>query len=93
MGNFEFDIDLLIYLLEARPVLWGKTGDICIDRNETKKAWREVCVCLQEYFKALGDVQKNAFGEYCHNLLNTTDCNSYKLFFLFSFYVLYCSYF
>ena len=82
MGDFDFDIDLLISLLEARPVLWDKTNDIYKDRNETKTTWRKVCICLQEDFEALGGVQKNAFGEYCHNLLNTADCSSYKIFFL-----------
>jgi len=72
MGDFEFDIDLLISL----PVLWDKTDDVYKDRNETKKAWREVFVCLQEDFESLGDAQKNAFGEYCHNLLKTADLNS-----------------
>jgi len=38
-------------------------------RNETKKAWREVCICLQEDFEALGDVKKNASVE----CLNTAD--------------------
>ena len=57
MDDFEFDIDL-ISLVEARPVLWDKTDDIYKDRIETKKAWREVCICLQEDFEALGDVQK-----------------------------------
>jgi hypothetical protein len=52
MGDFEFNINLLISLVEARP-LWDKTDDIYKDRNETKKAWREVCICLQEDFKAL----------------------------------------
>jgi len=37
MGDFEFDIDFLIFLVEARPVLWDKTDDIYKDRNETKK--------------------------------------------------------
>jgi hypothetical protein len=73
MDDFEFYIDLLISLGEARPVLWDKTDDIYKDRNETRKAWREVCICLQEDFEALGDVQKNAFVEYCHNLLNTAN--------------------
>jgi len=58
MGDFEFGIDLLISLVESRPVLWGKTDDIYKDRNETKKAWREICICLQENFETLGDVQK-----------------------------------
>ena len=58
MGDFEFHIVLLISLVEARPVLWDKTGDIYKDRNETKKVWREVCICLQEDVEALGDVKK-----------------------------------
>jgi hypothetical protein len=73
MGDFEFDIDLLISLVEARLVLWDKADDICKDRNETKKAWREVCIRLPKDFEALEDVQKNAFGEYCQNLSNTAD--------------------
>jgi hypothetical protein len=62
MGNFEFDIDLLISLVGARPVLWDKMEDIYKDRNETKKACREVCICLQEDFKALGQGFSNFFG-------------------------------
>ena len=83
MGDFEFDIELVISLVEARPVLWDKTDDIYKDRNETKKAWREVCICLKKEFEAL-DVKKNAFVEYCHNLLNTADLNS-NLFFYFMY--------
>jgi len=49
---------MLISLLEAGPVLWDKTDDIYKDRNETKKAGREVCICLQEDFEDLGDVNK-----------------------------------
>jgi hypothetical protein len=59
MDDFEFDIDLLISLLEARPVLWDKADDIYKDRNETNKACREVCICLQKDFEASGDVKKN----------------------------------
>jgi hypothetical protein len=58
MGDFEFDIDLLISLVETTPVLWDKTDDIYKDRNETIKARREVCICLQEDFEALRDVKK-----------------------------------
>ena len=56
-GNFEFDIDLLISLVETKPVLWDKTDNIYKERNETKKARRDVCICLQEDFEDL-DVQK-----------------------------------
>jgi hypothetical protein len=56
MGDFQFDINLLISLVKARPVLWDKTEDIYKDIIETKKAWREVCTCLQEDFEALSDI-------------------------------------
>jgi len=56
MGDFEFDTDLLISLVEARPVLWDKTDDIYKGRKETNKTWKEVCICLQEEFEALADV-------------------------------------
>jgi hypothetical protein len=46
MGDFQFGSNLFISLVEARPMLWDKTDDIDKDRNETKKAWREVCICL-----------------------------------------------
>jgi hypothetical protein len=57
MGDFEFDTELLISLVKARPVLWDKTDDIYKDRNETIKVWREVCIYLQEDFEVLGDVK------------------------------------
>jgi hypothetical protein len=44
MGDFEFDIALLISLVEARPVFWDKMDDIYKDKNESKKAWREVFI-------------------------------------------------
>jgi hypothetical protein len=54
MGDFEFDKELLISLVEARPELWDKTDsytDTYKDKYETKKAWREVCI--QEGFGTL----------------------------------------
>jgi hypothetical protein len=61
-GDFQFDTDLLISLVEARPVLWDKTEDIYKDRIETKKSMARSLICLQEDFEALSDVKKNAFG-------------------------------
>lgn len=51
MDDFVFDIGLLICRVEARPVLCDKTGDFYKDRNETEKAWGEVCICLQDNSK------------------------------------------
>jgi len=50
--------------VEARPVLWDKKDDVCKDRIETKKARRDICICLPKYFEALAYVEKNAFAEY-----------------------------
>jgi hypothetical protein len=51
MGDFEFDTELLISLVEVRPVLWDKTGDIYKDRNETKKVWTEVLFTFKKTSK------------------------------------------
>ena len=57
MGDFEFNIELLIYLVDTRPVLWDKTDDIYSqDRNE--KGTEKSLYCLQEDLEALGDVKK-----------------------------------
>jgi len=63
IGDFELDIELLISLVDARPVLWDKKDDVCKDRIETKKARRDICLCLPKYFEALAYVKKNAFSE------------------------------
>jgi hypothetical protein len=75
-GDFDFDIDLLISLVEARPVLWDKTDDIYKDRNETKrneKGMEKSLYLSSRRIQSSRRCSKNAFGEYCHNLLNTTD--------------------
>lgn len=73
MGECDVDIELLISLVEARPTLWDKTQDIYKDRNETKKAWTEVCVGLKEDCEALGDIEKNTFGKCYHNRMNVSN--------------------
>ena len=72
MGGFEFDIELLVSLVEARPVLWDKTDDIYRQERKVTGMERRSYLSSRD-FEALGDVQKNAFGEYCHNLLNTAN--------------------
>jgi len=42
MGDFEFDIDLLISLVEARPVLWDKTDDIYKGKRNEKGTERSL---------------------------------------------------
>ena len=71
MGDFEFDIDLLMSLVEARPALWDKTDDIYKERKE-KGMERSLYLSSRR----LGNSRrclKTAFGEQCLNLLNTAD--------------------
>ena len=62
MDNFEINIELLITHVQSRPVLWDKTLDIYKDRNQTKKAWKEVCKKLKSNFEELSDTEKNSFS-------------------------------
>lgn len=57
------DNDLLITLVEQRPVLWDKTLDAFKDRDATRKAWCEVCKELRSDFSDLDDKEKNSYGE------------------------------
>nr|CAH7757982.1 unnamed protein product [Callosobruchus chinensis] len=55
--------DILIALVEARPVLWDKTMYGFKDRNATRDAWREVCCALKEGFEEMQNKEKNEFGK------------------------------
>lgn len=59
----DIDAEVLITLVEARPVLWDKFLDAYKDRNATKDGWHEVCVELHPEFDALDVKDKNAFGK------------------------------
>ncbi|XP_054275338.1 uncharacterized protein LOC128996970 [Macrosteles quadrilineatus] len=54
------DNELLIHLVQERPVLWDKTIDTFKDRNATRSAWREVCLQFRNDFDELEDNKKNA---------------------------------
>lgn len=74
----DLDNDILISLVEARPVLWDKTLDIFKDRNLTRDAWREVCCALKHDFEDLEQKDKNAFGKYilvCHIVFVLYSCS------------------
>ena len=62
--EFEIDNELLIYLVQERPVLWDKTLDVFKDRIATRNAWHEVCLHLRHDFDKLEDSKKNSFGKY-----------------------------
>lgn len=64
MNNLDIDNEILISLIQERPVLWDKTLDIYKDRDATRNAWREVCVEIRSDFDVLDERQRNDFGKY-----------------------------
>jgi hypothetical protein len=61
MSIIDINKELLIALVEERPVLWDKSDDIYKDRDATRKAWNEVCLGLKEDIATLGDSEKNIY--------------------------------
>ncbi|RZF42809.1 hypothetical protein LSTR_LSTR017646 [Laodelphax striatellus] len=59
----DVDNDILISLVEARPVLWDKFLETFKDRNLTRDARREICCALKNGFDDLENNEKNAFGK------------------------------
>ncbi|CAH1969927.1 unnamed protein product [Acanthoscelides obtectus] len=57
--EMNIDNDLLIALVEARPVLWDKTLDIFKGRNDTREAWSQVCYELNEDVKDMESIENN----------------------------------
>ncbi|XP_053618010.1 uncharacterized protein LOC128679650 [Plodia interpunctella] len=61
MGNI--DMELLISLVENRPVLWDKTQECYKNRQSSFAAWREICLALNEGFETMSEKEKNDFGK------------------------------
>lgn len=58
----ELDIELLISLIENRPILWDKTLDKFSDRNEKRKAWQEVFGLMRRGFEDLQHKDQKLIG-------------------------------
>ena len=84
MEDLDLDIELLMSLVEAKPVFG--TRRIVFIKTESKRKSMDGGLCLYpRRLKLYGMLKKNAFGEYCHNLLNTANSNPYKLIFFFTY--------
>lgn len=57
------DKEMLISLVEDRPVLWDKTLDKYKDNTASTAGWREICVILMEDFEAMELRQRQEFGK------------------------------
>lgn len=60
----NIDTEVLISLVEERPVIWDKTLEIYKDRNLKTSAWREICAILKADFKEMEEKERQEFGMY-----------------------------
>ena len=57
----DIEIDLLITLVQERPVLWDKSLKEYKFKNLTLKAWEEVCTILNKYFENSDERNKKEY--------------------------------
>nr|CAI5869491.1 unnamed protein product [Callosobruchus analis] len=60
----EIDIEVLITLVEAQPVLWAKTTEKYKNTLLTNNEWKDVCCALNPTFNHMNDGEKQKFGKY-----------------------------
>jgi len=57
--DIDIDIEMLISLVENRPVLWDKTSESYKIKQLNFTAWMDICS-----FDTLSDKEKNEFGKF-----------------------------
>lgn len=66
--EYKMADELLITLVEGRPVLWDKTLEIYKDKRLTYEAWREIFIILNKDFDEMTNVKKNEYGKYLKHI-------------------------
>jgi hypothetical protein len=87
-GDFEFDIELLTSLVEARPVLRDKTDDIYKDKNETKRSMERALYLSSRRLRNSGRCKKTLLVStaiYCWTQLIEIHTNLCVFFFYFMY--------
>ncbi|XP_066958101.1 uncharacterized protein [Macrobrachium rosenbergii] len=69
MEDVDIDVELLISLVQERPVLWDKSLEAYKSKTETTAAWREICNHLNPDFESMSDNAKNKFFTHSEVLL------------------------
>ncbi|XP_063623875.1 uncharacterized protein LOC134795874 [Cydia splendana] len=57
------DNELLINLVEQKPVLWDKTTELYKNRFATQEAWKEIMIALDPTFERKGEKTRQAFAK------------------------------
>ncbi|XP_060872763.1 uncharacterized protein LOC132946719 [Metopolophium dirhodum] len=77
------NLELMITIIEERPVIWDITLDIYKDRNLTRNAWKEICLAFVEDFDDKSEKYKDDIRKmYLNKWSNIRDnwVRSYKQF-------------
>lgn len=64
MTTKNIDVELLISLVQNRPVIWDKTLEIYKDKNLRTAGWREICLILKEDFEEMEEKKRQDYGKY-----------------------------
>lgn len=59
----DIEVDMLITLVQERPVLWDKSLEEYKYKNLTLNAWEEICGILNKDFD-LDETNKKVYGKY-----------------------------
>lgn len=79
----EIDSELLITLVQQRPVLWDKTIDEYKDRNKTLEGWKEICRILKDDFDEISEKEQNDIGKNYLIYYTNIYCPIYGSFYIF----------
>lgn len=60
----DLDLDFLISLVEARPVLWDKSKEDYKNKNLKTEGWKDVCLNIFPSFDSMDNKEKTKLGEY-----------------------------
>ncbi|GBP66362.1 hypothetical protein EVAR_88472_1 [Eumeta japonica] len=63
MSQTNIDPELLITLIESRPVIWDKRLENYKDTNLRNAAWREVCIVLREDFQEIEEKERQSYAK------------------------------
>nr|CAH7747854.1 unnamed protein product [Callosobruchus chinensis] len=54
----------MITLVQEQPIIWDRTHELYKHKNETAKAWREICSILVEEFNTADEHEKTQICKY-----------------------------
>ncbi|VEN47846.1 unnamed protein product, partial [Callosobruchus maculatus] len=57
-GECEMDVDLLLTLIEERPVIWDKTHEYYKHKKTTADSWKEICAIIVDRYSSADEDER-----------------------------------